>query len=497
MNVTCTLSGHALRLDLIRALAPTMRAIACSLGPNGRAGLYSVGGGARRAVNGTDIARRFAGDSPPERLFREAMVAAERDLGDGTARLAVMAEAALRTGIRMIVAGIHPSLLIHEVNSLRAELDMHFAAVTRVDENLIGVLRAASMSELAEARLREALLISGSDGHIELTQVSERGLRLEDVEGFTVEMEPLLSGVLGHMDQIHLLVANDIISDFHSLAPVIEGFARSNKALVIAARGLEGPAREFLERNRTAGILRVAAMTPTDKGPRAADILQDLACATGASMVSEETGQTLAKLSPGMLGSAKSFHRTRTRVVLTQPGGRPEEVAMRLKEIEGDIQRHRFLALDREHAQRRHARMSGRWVEIFVGEDRSDPDLFGQLGRALASARSAQVSGIIDGAGFGHASVAARIEDNSSGSGSETAARNVVAAALRAPGRCLRRNAGLEVLDGILPLDGLADPARLSRDALDIALSFALQLVSLETAILRNDQRNTPSEEIR
>jgi len=485
MSAIRTLSGNAMRLGVIRALAPAMRAIALSLGPNGRAALYSVGAGARRAVSGTDIARRFTGDTPPETLFREAMVAADRDLGDGTARLAVMAEAALRGGLRMIAAGTHPSRLIRDVESLREELDAHFAAVTRVEEDRDGLLRAASLTAPAEDRLREALGIAGPEGHVELTRVSGRGLRLEHAEGFTVEMEPLLSGVLGHMDQVHLLVANDIISDFRRLAPVIEGFARSNKTLVIAARGLEGAARQLLERNRTAGVLRVAAMTPGDKGPRAAEILRDLACASGAALVSEETGQALETLTPAMLGSASSLRRSGARVVLTRPGGRPEDIAMRLKEIEGEILRHRYLALDREHAQRRLARLSGRWVEILVGEDRSQPDLFASLGRALASARSARAGGTIAGAGSGLADVAALIEGGASHSAGTTAARYVIAEALRAPGRCLRRNAGLEALDGTLPCDGLADPARLSRDALDTALSFALQLVSLETAILR------------
>lgn len=485
MNAIRTLSGDALRKSVLAQLAPAMQAIALSLGPNGRAALYSVGSGARRATSGTDIARRFTGNAAPEALFREAMVAAERDLGDGTARLAVMVEAAYRAGLRMIAAGAHPTQLIRDVAALRDEIDMHFAAVTRVDADCEAVLRAAGLDASTQRHLHEALRLAGPDGHVELTRTTDRELRLEHIEGFTADMEPLLSGEMGHMDRVYLLVANDIISDFRRLAPVIEGFARSDKALVIAARGLEGSARQLLERNRKAGVLRIVAITPADKGPRAAEILRDLACATGAGMVSEETGQTLETLTPEMLGFAESFRRSGRRITLTKPGGDLVAVAMRLNEIEAEIQRNRYLALDREHAQRRHARISGRWVELLVGENPGNPDLFGELSRALASVRSARMSGSIDGAGAGLSAVAELLESGNRGGRLVTAARQVVIEALRASGRHLRRNAGLEALDGTLPADGLQDPARLSRDALDTALSLALQLLSLETAVLR------------
>ncbi len=478
-----TKTGAALQQALADGLAPVLRAISGGLGPQGRAAVYAVGQDVRRAETGTEIARRFTGSGAAEVLLKEALVAAERDLGDGSSRLAVMAGAALHAGRKSLAAGIHPAQLHRAVKALGAELDGHFATLTNPDPRVQEVLRAAGLQASAAAELERALRLAGEGGHVELTATPEPGLRLDHVEGFSADMTPLLSGELGHMDHVHVLVANDIIVDFRRLAPVIEGFARSDKSLIIAARGIEGAAKQLLERNRQAGVLRVAALTPRDAGPRAVEILKDLACATGAMLVDDETGQSLETLTPAHLGSAATFRRSGTRVTFVKPAGAPEDVAARLKDVEHDIGRHRYLALDREHAQRRHARLSGKWVELLVGPDRTDPARVDRMSRALAAVRSAQSGGTIAGAGAGLAEVAALIEPEQSADPAERAARRLVAQALRAPGRCLRRNAGLEALDGILPHEGLADPARLSRDLYDISLSLALQLLSLEAAV--------------
>ncbi|MDK3019871.1 TCP-1/cpn60 chaperonin family protein [Pseudodonghicola flavimaris] len=490
MSATETIAGEDLRRGVIRSLAPALRAIAAALGPEGRAVLYSTGAAVRRAETGTEIARRFCGEAPAEVLLREALVSAEQDLQDGSARLAVMFDAALTQGARSLAAGEHPTHLSRAVTALKPELDAYFAQETQVTEETGALLTAADLPTDAAALLGQALDAAGPEGHVELSDRDEPGVALNQVTGFTVEMEPLLSGMLDHMERVHLIVANDIISDFARLVPVIDGFARSNKSLVIAARGIEGAARQLLERNRTAGVLRVAALTPRDKGPRAAEILADLAVATGATLVAEETGQPLDTLQPEMLGSAAQLKRNGHRFTLTEPGGDSAAVARRLREIAGEIARHRYLAYDREHAERRHARLSGRWVELMIGPDRCDPGLRGRMARALSALRSARTGGQIAGAGAGLAAVADLLEAGAPAdapAGADRAARRLVAEALRAPERVLRRNAGFDDghADWARSLPPLADPARLSRSLLDTSLSLALHLLTLETAVLR------------
>lgn len=482
-------NGAALRRELVEDIAPTLQAMAASFGPNGRAVLYTVGSHVRRAVTGTQIARRSAGSGPSERLLLETLVSADRDLGDGTKRLALMMNAALTAGRRVVESGIHPGELIHAAENLRDELAGHFAAVIAPEADVAGVLRAAALPDAAQDNLLHALSVAGEAGQVELARQTDDGLRLEVVDGFSADMKPLLSGVLAHMDQVHILVVNDILTDFERLAPVIEGFAHSNKSLVVAARGLEGPARQLLERNRKAGVVRVAAITPRDQGPRAADILRDLAIATGATIVDDETGQSLNTVTPAHLGSAATCRRSADQVTFTLPQGDANTITVRLREIENEIHRNRYLALDREHARRRHMRLSGRRAELFVGPDHTDPALFEQMSRALASVHSARPGGTLEGAGAGLARVAALLESVTSIDRTERSARVMMAQALRAPQRILRRNAGLEAPGEVLPSDNLSDPAQLSRDVTAIALSLALQILALETAVIRKRRR--------
>jgi chaperonin GroEL len=484
MTAVRIIRGDTLQAELRRDLAPVLRAISANLGPDGRAALYALGPRVRQAVTGADIARHFCGSGPSAVLLREALVSMDRDLGDGTSRMAVMTGAALKTGRKALAAGIHPSQLSRAVEGLRSEISLHFDAVTSQADNIAGVLAAALPGEM-QAELIQALELAGLDGHVELSDQSELGLRVDHVEGFSANMEPLLSSVLTHMDHVNILVVNDIITDFRSLAPVIESFAHSKKSLLIAARGLEGTAKQLLERNREAQVLRVAAVTPRDQGLRAAEILRDLAVATGATIVDEETGQTLDTLTPSHLGTAATFRRNGDHVTFLFPTGDREKITARLRDIEHEIQRNRYLALDREHAQSRYARLSGRWVEMFVGVDHFKPNLRILMTRALASVRSARSAGTIKGAGVGLAEVAELLEAATSADPADRVARLIVAETLRATGSSLRHNAGLEALDGALPSKELFDPAQLSRDLLDLALSLALQILTLETAVLR------------
>ncbi|WP_133063809.1 hypothetical protein [Arboricoccus pini] len=333
----------------------------------------------------------------------------------------------------------------------------------------------------------EALECSGSEGLVEVEEESGSGNRIEAGEGFVIEMESLLDGELIAMDDVFLVVANDVISDFRALVPVIEGFATSNKALIIAARGLEGQARALLERNRQAKVLRIAALRPQDQGPRAAELLEDLAIATGAVLVSEHVGTSLDSLRPDMLGHAAGYRRNRTRAAFLTPAGHSQAIDDRVRYLETEVRRHRYLAFDREHAARRLARLRQRWTRLVLDPDRlsQGEDSAPRVRRLIATLASARAGGVIEGGGMALDRIAARLEGNPASS--QFAARAVIAACLRAPLGHLRRNASSARHASWRPssADGMADPAMLSRGILQMALSLAGCLISLEGAILR------------
>ncbi|MBU3261942.1 hypothetical protein KPG71_18115 [Roseovarius sp. PS-C2] len=469
-------------------LSPALRAAAAKLGPQGRTALYSQGGSARRAQTGADIIRHFTGQSAAEKLLRETFVGADQDLQDGTARLAAMFEAALAASNKAVAAGLHPTVLLRAVSGLFPQVNAAFASCTSAFDDPAPVLRAFDLPEDAAEGLREAIIHAGRDGHVEVSDHPEEGVAFAVSQGFIADMEPLLGGTLTDMDRVFVLVVNDVIQDLKPLLPVIEGFAKSDKSLVIAARGLEGDARKVLERNRVAGILRVCAFVPVDKGPRTAEVLTDLAIATGSVMISEETGHSLDRLTPDMLGAAIGLKRQGQRITFLDPKGDEEEIALRLKVIAAEVARNRYLSLDREHTQRRQSRLAGRWVELSVGPDAAAPGLTNEVRRALSSIRSAQAYGTIEGAGRGLVRVADLVDALDAHSQEERAARRIVSGALRAPAEKLRVNVGQDAgyADWDADVPKVSDPVDLSRSLLEIALSLALQMMTLEAAVLRN-----------
>jgi len=477
------IGGHALQEDLAGALVPAFRAIGASLGPDGRHVIYSTGNRVAAAASGSEIARRVCSDHFAARLLKETLVDAERDLGDGTARLAVMAGAALAAARRGIAAGAVPGQVAAALVALRPALDGAFAAERAEAIDLVAVALAAGADGALAQRLAEAFAAVGGAGQVEVVEGREPGVALDIRHGFGFDAKPVGSAGLDAMGPVHLIVANEVIRDFRTLAPVIEGFARSDKSLVIAARGLEQQALHLIERNRQAGVLKVAALLPRDAGPRAAEILEDLAVATGAVLVSDHAEVSLEALKPAMLGRAETYRREGSLVALTGVAGDPARIAPRLRGIEAEIAARRYLPLDREHARQRHARLAGLWAELRIGARSGAGDAVAQARRALASMRSARDGGVIDGGGRGLDRIAARLEARPAGTGSGATAQAMLLAALRAPGICLRRNSGAA---GPIRTAPVTDPAGLSRSLLDVALSLAGRLAGLEGAVIRH-----------
>lgn len=492
MTMSCVLERDTLHGALRRTLAPVIHAIGASLGPEGRGTLYQSGTRVGRALSGVEIARRCCAEGGAggmaQVLLRETLVQADRDLGDGTARLAVMAAAALEAGQRVLAAGIEPGMLSARIAALRPEIDAAFAGVTRDDVEPKAQMAASGLPAALCDTLADALAAAGEDGQVELVQGRESGNAMQAHGGFVMDATAIEETPLAALEDVSVIVADDIISDFRTLAPVIEGFAQKHRALVIAARGVEGAALALLERNRKAGVLTVTAMKPAEAGPRAAVLLEDLAIATGASLVAERTGLTLAGLKPAMLGHAARYRRKGGRVILTGAGGAPEAIEMRLHEIAAEIAASRHLSLDLEHARRRHARMGGKWVELALntGDEATTAALIDAAQRTLASLGHARRGGVLPGGGAGLARVAEVLLAPAPADPTERAALAVIAAALRAPARHILRNAGHEPLDLSRAADaGVHDPASLSRALLDQALSLATRLLSIERAVVR------------
>jgi len=481
MTAKKVLSGHQFRYRSILHQSPAIKAAIRSIGPDGRAAVYAQGNSIKRAESAIEIIRHFSGDSAEETILKEEFVSAQQDLGDGIARLAAIFDGALCAVNELLAAGVHPTQHSRAVSSLLGELDRHFESVTTPYAGPDSLINTFDLPDTAVNVIKEALSAAGEGGHVEVSENDEPGVQYQQVKGFIADMKPLTRGPFLPMDQVYVLVINDILQDQSNLLSIIEGFANSDKSLVIAARGLAGSAKQLLEINRSSGVLRVVVFEPEQKGTMAELILADLAAATGATLVCEKLGQSLSRLTPNMLGMASGCRIQGSRMILSEPKADASAVAMRLKEIEADIHKARYLELDRENSRRRYARLAGNWVEITVGKSATTPGLHERVSRACSAVRMAQHSGVIAGGGVGLTAVADRLAAKKRVSSADNAAIYMLTRALKGPQQALRQNAAKES-----PVQELSDPAELSRKLAHIASSLALQFMTIEAAVLRS-----------
>jgi chaperonin GroEL len=498
MTSTHILSGQAARSVLARSFAQSVRAIGSSLGPARRSVVSDLGAGRPNvAQGGFAIARQMSGESGAwsvaPRMLKDALWEAQRDLGDGTTRLACMAEAVYSAASVSIARGVPPEALARAIAALAGRLDELLARQRCEAPGAAAIALAAC----GDAELANALSSLTGDvldgGAVDVCEGPRPGLELERHDGFILDIEPLLiglgreeQGLRQELDVAHVLVVNEIIADFGPLSVILEGFTAKHKSLVVVARGIIGAARETLAANRRGLGLHVLGLVPADVGLRAAAVLEDLAIATGATLVAQETGVALTAVRPAMLGRAQRVIVAGKRAVFVEPQGAAQPVAQRRRDLLADAQAQRNLAYDRAHLERRAARLAGRWGELRIGGPTGwETALRIEGGRAaFAALRAAAASGVVRGGGRALCIAAGELEAQLDplSSATQRAALLAVACGCRAVSGRLAHNAGVE--PGALDVpDDVVDPLSTTQAIVRRALSVAAAMLTIEVLI--------------
>ncbi len=252
------------------------------------------------------------------------------------------------------------------------------------------------------------------------------------------------------------------------------------------ARGIEGVALDTLAANRKGLGLHVLGLVPADAGVRAAGVLEDLAIATGATLIVAETGHSLASARPSMLGRATRLIVAGKRAVFASPEGDPQAVAQRRRRllIEAEAQRH--LEYDRSHLERRASRLGGNWGELRIGgRTQWETGQRVEGGKAaFAALRAAAASGVVRGGGAALCEVAHELERHLPELTPEVqrAAVQAVASGCRAVSRRLAHNAGVEPAALVVP-DDIVDPLSTTQAIVRRALSVAATMLTIEVLI--------------
>ena len=494
------LSGAAARQALLASLSTSARAIGASLGPNGRGTAYEIGTASVGLVHGgASIARYVSGESGSQsvasRILTEALDHAQRDLGDGTARLACIANALYRSAVKRVAAGVDPGLLSRALRDIggtaAVQLQSMQCPAPTPEEIAFAACRDAEVSK-ALAGIVEHLSIPGA---VDVREGWRAGVELIENHGFcfdvsdeVVGLSPDERGARIELEKAHVLVVNETLADFGSLAGVLDAFRAHDKSLLVVARGIVGAAAATLTANRAALQLHLVGLVPEAAGPRAVHVLEDLSLATGATLVSQETGLSLASLTPAMLGRAEHAVIERGRCLLSGPNGDRTAVRSKQKALELEAEAQKNLSLDREWALTRSARLGGYWAELRVAGSTtaSTAERIDRARSAVSALRAATEQGVVPGAGFALADLAKAIATSPRTmrwpEDVEGAARNAICDACHSIRLQLATNAGVEP-SALNVDDSVVDPLSTTVAILNRAVSVAATMLTIEVLL--------------
>jgi chaperonin GroEL len=496
-------------------------AVKVTLGPKGRNVVLEKMAGAPMITNdGVSIAQEIHLSDPFENmgahLVREVASQTSDVVGDGTTTATVLAQAMVREGMSRIAAGANPMLLRRGIEEAAVrvldELARMARPVSSKEELAYVAAIAANNDPEIGAMIGDALDSLGRDGVITVEESPAIGLDLEFVEGLQWDygyISPYFVTDSERMEVVFedplILLTNLPISQVQLLMPVLEPVNRAQRPLLIVAETVDGPALGMLVSNARHGTFQSVAVRAPGFGHRRLNNLQDIAALTGAEVIAKDSGMKLENTTLERLGRARKVVVTEEATTILGGGGDEEGVKARIAQIQAELSRAEN-EREREHLQERLARLAGKVAVIHVGAA-TRVELKEKQRRtegALAATRAAVEEGILPGGGVALVN-AEHVLDRTNGTLSEQVlGAEIVRAALSEPLRWIADNAGHDgtaVIERIRTLEpgwgldaltgdygemipaGVIDPAKVTRSALQNAVSIAALLLTTEALI--------------
>ncbi|WP_017571252.1 chaperonin GroEL [Nocardiopsis halotolerans] len=508
------------RRALERGVDRLANAVKVTLGPRGRNVVIDKKFGAPTITNdGVTVAREIELDDAYEnlgaQLVKEVATKTNDAAGDGTTTATVLAQALVREGLRSVAAGASPMSLKKGIDAAAAKVaEVLLERARPVEER--GDIAYVATNSAQDAQIgdliAEAFDKVGKDGVITVEEAPTFGLDLDFTEGLQFDkgyvspyfvtdgdrQEAVLEDAL-------ILIHQGKISSLNDLLPVLEKVVQSKKPLLIIAEDIEGDALGALVLNKIRGMLNVAAVKAPGFGERRKAMLQDIAVLTGGQVVAEEVGLTLENIELDALGSARRITVTKDATTIVDGAGEQSEVDDRVRQIRKEIEASDS-DWDREKLQERLAKLAGGVSVLRVGAA-TEVELKEKKHRledAISATRAAIEEGIVAGGGASLVHAAKVLEDNLGLSGEEATGVAIVRRALVEPARWIAENAGaegyvvthrvseLEVGHGYnaatdaygdLTSQGILDPVKVSRSAVQNAASIAGMLLTTEALV--------------
>ena len=517
------------RSAMVRGVDILADTVKVTLGPKGRNVVLEKSFGSPLITNdGVTIAKEIELEDHFEnmgaKLVSEVASKTNDIAGDGTTTATVLTQAIVREGIKNVTAGANPIGIRRGIETAVA------AAVEALKNNAIPVANKEAIAQVAAVSSRsekvgeyisEAMEKVGKDGVITIEESRGMEIELEVVEGMQFDRGYLSQymvtdseKMVADLENPYILITDKKISNIQEILPLLESILQSNRPLLIIADDVDGEALPTLVLNKIRGTFNVVAVKAPGFGDRRKAMLEDIAILTGGTVITEDLGLELKDATIEALGQAARVTVDKDSTVIVEGAGNPEAISHRVAVIKSQIET-TTSEFDREKLQERLAKLSGGVAVIKVGAatETELKEMKLRIEDALNATRAAVEEGIVAGGGTALVNVIPAVAGLEL-IGDEATGRNIVLRALEEPVRQIAHNAGFEgsiVIDRLKNAEvgtgfnaatgewvnmidqGIIDPVKVSRSALQNAASVASLILTTEAVVANKPEPVAPA----
>ena len=514
--------GEDARKALQRGIDQLADTVKVTIGPKGRNVVLDKKYGAPLITNdGVTIAKEIELDDAYEnmgaQLVKEVATKTNDVAGDGTTTATVLAQAFVREGLKNVAAGANPMVMRRGISKAVNAAVEAIAKNSKAVDGTNDIARVGAISsgddEIGKL-IAEAMEKVSTDGVITVEESKTAETYSEVVEGMQFDrgyVTPYMctdtEKMEANLDDALVLITDKKLSNIQELLPILEQVVKAGKKLLIIAEDIEGEALSTLIVNRLRGTFTCVAVKAPGFGDRRKEMLRDIAILTGGTVISEEVGIELKDATMAMLGTARQIKVTKETTTIVDGAGDKQAIAARVNEIRGAIER-TTSDFDREKLQERLAKLAGGVAVIKVGAatetEMKEKKL--RIEDALNATRAAVEEGIVAGGGVAYVNAISAVEALAeTAEGDEKTGMQIVARGLEAPMAQIAVNAGIEgaiVVDkvknsgkvgygfdaatetyGDMIANGIVDPTKVNRSALQNAASVASMVLTTESLV--------------
>ncbi|MBM7038281.1 chaperonin GroEL [Vibrio ulleungensis] len=523
--------GNDARIKMLEGVNVLADAVKVTLGPKGRNVVLDKSFGAPTITkDGVSVAREIELEDKFQnmgaQMVKEVASQANDAAGDGTTTATVLAQSIITEGLKAVAAGMNPMDLKRGIDKAVIAAVEELKGLSEPCADTKAIAQVGTISANSDATvgniIAEAMEKVGRDGVITVEEGQALQDELDVVEGMQFDRGYLSPYFINNqeagsvdLENPFILLIDKKVSNIRELLPTLEAVAKASRPLLIIAEDVEGEALATLVVNNMRGIVKVAAVKAPGFGDRRKAMLQDIAVLTGGTVISEEVGLELEKVTLEDLGQAKRVSITKENTTIIDGTGEEAMIQGRVAQIRGQIEE-ATSDYDKEKLQERVAKLAGGVAVIKVGaatevEMKEKKD---RVEDALHATRAAVEEGVVAGGGVALIRAASKIVDLQGDNEEQNVGIRLALRAMEAPLRQIAYNSGDEesvVANNVKAGDGsygynaatggygdmlemgILDPTKVTRSALQFAASVAGLMITTEAMITDLPQGDAPA----